>query len=276
MFRTLTTRILVILAAIAIAGWYLHTNGITRGLDLQGGTHLLLAVSDQGDAMTAEERADARDRAIRVIRNRIDELGVQEPLVQAAGEERIIVELPGVHDLEQAREVLRRAAFLEFRLLRDDQRVREALPRTPGLGELVLETGAPGEYAVAEHDLERALEYVQTPDVQRHLPRDAALVLADRPVARGGMLFRPLYVLDARPFMTGASITGASGGRDPQFNQVVVNFELDRRGARTFANVTGDNIGRRMAILLDGAVVSAPVVPSRSGARGQIEMGTRP
>lgn len=76
--------------------------------------------------------------------------------------------------------------------------------------------------------------------------------------------------------MKGSALEDAQAGRDPQFGQTIVTFQLNRRGGRTFERVTGAHIGDRIAILLDNQVQSAPVVQSQIGARGQIEMGQSP
>ncbi|GIS81096.1 MAG: hypothetical protein CM1200mP14_26620 [Gammaproteobacteria bacterium] len=76
------------------------------------------------------------------------------------------------------------------------------------------------------------------------------------------------------PFLTGDRLEEATAGRDPQFNQSQVQFELSRAGGRTFGQFTGQHIGDNLAIVLDGAVQSAPVIRDRIGARGQIDMGS--
>ena len=95
MFKSARGRVIVILALVGVSIGYLVTNQITLGLDLQGGMHLVLEVDDPEGTMTADARADAIDRAERILRTRIDEFGVAEPLVQKIGSERIVVELAG-------------------------------------------------------------------------------------------------------------------------------------------------------------------------------------
>src|SRR5687767_13444146 len=87
------------------------------GLDLQGGMHLALEVDDSQRAMA--DKADAIDRALKVVRTRIDEFGVSEPVVQKAGDDRIIVELPGIDDRERAIQVVQGQAFLQFGITDD-------------------------------------------------------------------------------------------------------------------------------------------------------------
>lgn len=100
---------------------------LRRGLDLQGGMHLTLEVDESKGAVA--NKTDAIERALTVVRNRIDELGVSEPIVQKAGEDRILVELPGVDDPARAQAVVQKAAFLEFQITDKTQALERALPR---------------------------------------------------------------------------------------------------------------------------------------------------
>ena len=129
MFGTLKGRILLIVAVVAASVAFLLINGITLGLDLQGGMYLDLEVADPQGTMTAEARRDATDQALQVINNRIDEFGVMEPLIQKAGEDRIIVQLPGIRDEARAKAIIERTAFLEFQHVRPTQDFMTALAR---------------------------------------------------------------------------------------------------------------------------------------------------
>jgi protein-export membrane protein SecD len=328
MFGTLKGRILVILGVLALAGWFYFDNGLKRGLDLQGGMHLALEVEDRDGTLTPEARADATDRALKIIRTRIDQFGVEEPLIQKAGDDRIIVELPGIDDEERAKSILQQTAYLEFQLVRSGRELIEALPRIDraivqavgveglpqgaqegerprealeellfGRGEdtaqteateatrtdsvaaarplsaILLDSGNDGEFLVAQENVATVNRYLALPEVQRLLPRGTVLRWAESSEGVGAQLYRRLYLLESRPFMTGEYLENATAGRDPQFNQTIVSFQLSRRGGRIFEQVTGENIGNRIAIVLDGQVYSAPVVQSRIGAQGQIELG---
>ena len=339
MFGTLKGRILIILAAIAVAAGFLIKNGIKLGLDLQGGMYLAMEVSDPNKTLTKEAKKDATDQALQVIRNRIDQFGVSEPLVQRIGDDRIVVELPGVRDEERAKNIIERTAFLEFKLVKPVREVVAALPRidrtiiqsggavavaetdttkatpqgkspmdilfqqqrdsaaakkdstatdsadaalpAPGdknhpLGSLLLESGSEGEFLVADADMEKVNKYLAMPEVQRLLPRGTTLLWSGKPVGRGAELYHSLFVLDSDAFMKGSALQDAQAGRDNQFGQTIVSFQLNRRGGRTFERVTGSHIGDRIAIILDNQVQSAPVVQGQIGANGQIEMGQSP
>ncbi len=353
MLKSLRGRIIFIAVILGICGYYIYANGLKLGLDLQGGMHLVVEIDDPDGTLTDEARADAIDRAETVLRTRIDELGVEEPLIQKVGSDRIIVELAGISDENQAKDVIRRAAFLEFKLVRSWVDFAPDLPRidrvivatlgadslsslgrdvqapTSSIEELLFgaaseegdsaaaeEGGAEagesaavdaeaeqvaqddaaeaeeddsavlspftallnqgsedGVYLVAEEDVEAAELFLSIPEVQRAMPRDISLQWGMEPVGLTGRIYRQLYVLNEDAFITGQMLENAVSARDQQFNTPQVQFELSRRGGRRFAEVTGQNVGEFLAIVLDGEVVSAPVIRDRIGARGQIELG---
>lgn len=99
----------------------LQQGAIKLGLDLQGGMHLVLELDETERSFTGDEQADAIDRALEIIRNRVDQFGVSEPLIQKVGDERIIVELPGIQDEDRAKSLVQQAAYLEFQLVVDGQ-----------------------------------------------------------------------------------------------------------------------------------------------------------
>jgi protein-export membrane protein SecD len=137
------------------AAWdRLKSRAIQLGLDLQGGMHLVLELDESERSFDEEERRDATDRALEIIRNRVDQFGVSEPLIQKVGDQRIIVELPGIQDQERAKELVQRTAFLEFQMVVDGReltdRLRDvdaALAGRSGGDEPVGETAAPADTA---------------------------------------------------------------------------------------------------------------------------------
>ena len=112
------------------------------GLDLQGGTHLVLQVEDPEGVMSAEARSDAADRAREIIGNRIDQFGVREPTIQRIGTDRVIVELAGIQDVGRAKAIIEQTAFLEFKIVTDGGTFMERLPRLDSL--IVEELGREG------------------------------------------------------------------------------------------------------------------------------------
>jgi preprotein translocase subunit SecD len=350
MFKTLQGRIAAIVLAMAVAGWQLYahyrdscgegappscqSSPLKLGLDLQGGMHLVLEVDDPEGTMTSEARADMIDRVEMIVRSRIDEFGVAEPLIQRVGNERLIVELAGISDEEQAKGIVTRNAFLEFKLVQqmamDDaalRRVDRAIVAALGvdsiraMGRAVEDRGEsvedllfrrdtsaatdsaaaaaaaasdsaqaaadalrpfssllgygdiPGTFMVDVEDVPAAQHFLGLTEVQRSLPRDISLQWGVDLVPRGVRSYQPLYVLSEEAFLTGEQLETASAERDPQFNQSIVRFELSRAGGREFSRFSGANVGNYLAIVLDGEVMSAPVIRDRIGARGQIEMG---
>ena len=147
-----------------------------------------------------------------------------------------------------------------------------AAPASRPLSDLLL-LGGDGEMQVMEQDVERVKRYLALPGVTELLPRGTELRWDATTRALGAQLYRSIYLLDSDAFITGERLENATAGRDPQYNQTIVQFEFDRRGGRTFSDLTSRNIGNRIAIVLDEEVHSAPEVQSQIGATGQIEMG---
>src|SRR3954462_14855221 len=104
---------------------------LKRGLDLQGGMYL--ALDADGSKGAAPDKSKAIDNALKVVRNRIDEFGVSEPVVQKVGNDRIIVELPGIDDPRRAQDVVQKSAFLEFQITDKTSALDKALPRLDAL-----------------------------------------------------------------------------------------------------------------------------------------------
>ncbi len=346
MLKSFRGRIIIILGVIGLSVGYLWTRGLKLGLDLQGGIHLVLEIDDPDGTLTPERRADAIDRAERIIRTRVDEFGVEEPLIQKSGDDRIIVELAGLDDESRAKEIINQQAYLEWKLVLETTEIDPALERLDravvaaigeeGLREMgratevtettasieqllfsepgdtvetadsaaaegdaaiaedespdsvqpeeqelnlrpftgLLNRGDAGTYTVDAADAETASDFMALPEFQRAMPRNVSLQWGWDSIPIGGRFYRELYVLEETAFLTGDQLDDATANRDQQFNQPQVLFELNRRGGRAFQQLTGAHIGDRIAIVLDGEVVSAPVVRDRIGSRGSIDLGT--
>jgi preprotein translocase subunit SecD len=152
-------RIALIVALVAASAWALmprkviervKTGGVftydtvrrvplKRGLDLQGGMYLALEIDES--KMSVANKSDALDRALKVVRTRIDQFGVAEPVVQKAGSDRLIVELPGIDDPQRAEQVVQKSAFLQFMITDKTQALEKALPR---LDQIIQESGGTG------------------------------------------------------------------------------------------------------------------------------------
>ena len=337
MFKTLRGRLITIFIVTLISGWQLYDKQLKLGLDLQGGMHILLEVDDPEGTMTPEAKSGMIDQVVRIIRTRIDEFGVSEPLIQKVGNERVIVELAGLQgDENRAKEIVQRNAYLEFKLVlpRTDMdnalsRIDRSIVATLGIDSIramgrdivgndqqalqdllfgrrdSASTGAEadsaqvepeddesspddlrpfssllnvgdilGTYLVAIEDVPTAEYFLSLDEVQRAFPRDQVMQWAEGVEGRGARNYKYLYVLEEDPFLTGDMLENATAGRDPQFNQSQVQFELSRAGGRLFSTFTGQHVGDYLAIVLDDEVMSAPVIRDRIGARGQIEMGS--
>lgn len=273
---------------------------IKLGLDLKGGVHMALEVdrSRQADV----DCADAIRRAERVVRTRLDEFGTSEPVVQVAGDCRLIVELPGVTDPARAKEIVQRTAFLEFRLTDSRDEFRRAIhamdaalrkagasptrdavagllraDSTTGTGaplsSLLVAGQIPGEVLVAESNVPVVDSLLARPEVARLVPRGLELKWSAQSNSDGGEPYRALYALAARPIITGEELQEASAATDPETRAAEVQFELTRAGGRRFGEVTSRNVGNHLAILLDGRVQGRPaVIDGRIDTRGRIRM----
>jgi SecD/SecF fusion protein len=250
---------------------------IDLGLDLSGGVHLALEL-DNSQARV-EDCTDAIDGAARVIRNRISEFGTTSPVVQAADNCRLIVELPGERDPVRARAIVQRTAFLEFRLVDSQDRfaaLAAAVEDITGEDNVLRRGTGPGEYVVPERladDVQAALE---SADARRVLPSSFEVRWGsggDGPIGEG---YRPVYVVEAEPIVTGQELVGATAIRDQLTNQPQVQFELTRAGGSAFGNTTGRNVGSYLAILLDGRAQGAPVlIKERIASTGVIQLAGR-
>ncbi len=290
----------------------IHKRALHLGLDLVGGMQLTLEVDKS--KLSADEASDAGDRALEVIRNRVDQFGVFEPIIQKVGRDRILIQLPGV-DRERAKNLIGQTAQLEFQLVQEERATYDALkalddkqkagpgadtgraataettledkPDTSGLKAL-LDTAREdaGMAAVGEAEEGTLLGLVRTIDGDfgvddRDYPEFKVLLERAKPHWPGGYEFlfgpseahegspvRRLYMLKAEPEMLGSAIKDArpapyQGSEPGLANTWIVSLKLGRKDAAVFAQVTGRNIGRRLAIVLDKVVKSAPVIQSR-------------
>ena len=174
----------------------------------------------------------AVDQALETIRNRIDQFGVAEPDIRRQGQRRILIQLPGIRDPDRAKDLIGRTALLEFKLVDDTQDVNAAVKGNVPPGRQVL-------YRV-ETD------------------------------AQTGNVSKVPFLLKKRTLLTGANLTNARVDFD-QFNIPFVSINFDKKGARDFERITGDNVNNRLAIVLDDTVASAPVIQEKiAGGQARI------
>jgi len=175
----------------------------------------------------------ATEQALETIRNRIDQFGVAEPSIQLQGTDQIAVQLPGIKDPKRAIELIGKTALLQFKLVDDENSVDEALK-----GNVPMED-----------------EVLYQRDVN----------------PKTGEVKRVPYLLKKRTLLTGDRLVKAQVQIDNRFNEPYVALEFDSRGAKMFERITGKNVKKRLAIILDNNVFSAPVIQDKiSGGHAQI------
>jgi preprotein translocase subunit SecD len=173
----------------------------------------------------------AVDQAVETITNRIDQFGVAEPDIRPQGRDRILVQLPGIKDPKRAIDIIGKTALLEFKLVDEDNSLEEALKGNIPPGDEIL-------YQIKGEA-----------GSQRKIP----------------------FLLKKRAVITGEYLTDARVQIDSRYNEPYVSLSFDSRGARLFGQITGANIKKRLAIVLDDVVNSAPVIQDKiTGGRAQI------
>lgn len=276
------------------------------------------------------ETDKAVDRAMEIIRNRVDQYGVSEPAIQKQGGRRIIVELPGVSKEAEVRQLLQGTALLEFKLMKDPdviyktmeavdkylagkgyndstassdtttkaaakQNTLSALTNKSDTGSTAIDESqktpeqlkrehpflylarpnqqGSGEAYVSENDKDKVLRILARSDVQKLLPSDMAFYFSSKHLfISEGVKYFGLFGLKKNPELTGSVIVNAQANIDPNFNQPIVTMEMNNEGSREWARITGANVNKRMAIVLDDAVFSAPNIKGKiTGGRSQIE-----
>jgi preprotein translocase subunit SecD len=205
-------------------------------------------VWDLREAESKRIKDSAINQALETIRNRIDQFGVAEPLVQRQGLKQIVVQLPGVRDPKRAKDLIKETALLEFKMLDEENHMKLDLP--------------------ARIPKDREAEVVKQADAK--LP-EGSQVLFERAVERDtGREYRVPYLVKKRVMLTGDVLSDARVAIG-QFNDPYVSITFDAKGGREFERITGENVKKRMAIVLDNTIYSAPVIQERiSGGRAQI------
>ena len=227
-----------------VAGQMRPKRLLNLGLDLQGGSHLLMEL-DVAALPPERDVVDALNQAIEVIRNRIDQIGVAEPLIARQGERWIVVQLPGIKDSAGAKKLIGQTALLEFRMVDSSDESQKAVQDVFSLGQdpFVRQPGQP---------------IIASTSAAALLPKGTQLLPGREST---------FYVLKDTVALTGASLdsarveTGSNG-------LPTVAFKFKPEGGQIFGNLTAANVGKNLAIVLDGVVYSAPVIrgPIRGGS----------
>jgi preprotein translocase subunit SecD len=175
----------------------------------------------------------ATEQALETIRNRIDQFGVSEPDIRLQGEKRILIQLPGIKDTQRAKDLIGRTALLEFKLLDE------------------------------EHDLNTAL--------QGDVPPGSEILYETKEDLETNRTSKRPYLIKKQTLLTGAHLTDARVQIDSQYNEPYVSITFDKKGGRDFARITEANVKKRLAIVLDENVYSAPVIQEKiTGGQARI------
>ncbi|MFA5858390.1 MAG: protein translocase subunit SecD [Elusimicrobiota bacterium] len=223
------------------AGDKIMDKTLNLGLDLRGGSHLILEL-DESKLEKKEKLTDAIERAIEIIRNRVDQFGVREPLIVRQGEKWIVVQLPGLKDPEAAKSLIGKTALLEFRLVND--------------------TGAIQKIDDKRRELNLLWDEIYISSTTQQLRKEFLPVFPTGYVLMAGKN-EQYYLVKSSPELTGAYLVDAKVEFGGEYNLPIVNIEFNRDGAKLFSATTGLNINRNLAIVLDNIVQSAPVIRSK-------------
>jgi preprotein translocase subunit SecD len=191
----------------------------------------------------------ATDQVLEIIRNRIDQFGVAEPTIHRQAENEIVVQLPGVKDPKRAVEIIGKTALLEFKLADDESPLAAELPASI----------MPGEETELFERFKNRIPEGNEILFQKVINRETGIV-TKRPV-----------LLKKETLLTGDLLTEARVSIDERFNEPYVSIRFNPAGAKIFEDITAQNVKKRLAIILDGNVYSAPVIQERiSGGDAQI------
>lgn len=208
--------------------------------------HVLLLTLKADDAERIKKAAVGQ--ALETVRNRIDQFGVAEPLIQQQGLRQIVVQLPGVKDPGRAKALIKNTALLEFKMLDEDHKVARELPSRVPAGK--------------EEDILR--------EFGPQIPSDDEILFERNMDKATGRVTKTPYLIRKRVVLTGDVLTDARVSIG-EFQNAYVSINFDNTGAKLFERITAESVKKRMAVILDGTVYSAPVIQERiSGGRAQI------
>lgn len=246
--------LIVVLGALCFA--WLERDGLNLGLDLKGGAHIVLQAKDTPENPL---RDDSIDRLLAVLRNRIDQYGVAEPIIQKSGTDRIIVDLPGIQDPAAALELIGRTAQMDFR-------------------EVLNATGRNLPVEPQRKNYDSDIQFVNAQERWKEevakLSNASADLIARSKTTEGSIVVpgeeTGTFYLLGPVVLSGKDLVNAEMAPD-SLGRMGVSLEFNSEGSRLFEEATGRMVGKQLAIVLDNVVISAPVVQDRiSGGRAQI------
>ena len=213
---------------------------------VETGSKLVYRLSDK-EAKRIKDTST--DQALETIRNRIDQFGVSEPTIHRQGENEIVVQLPGVKDPKRAIDLIGKTAQLEFKIVDDEAKIAAELPQTI----------APGEE-------EKLLE-----QFAGKIPENTEILFEKKINKETGVVRKIPIMVKKQAALTGDLLSDAKVNIDSRFSEPYVSISFNDAGAKTFEDVTAANVKKRMAIILDNTVYSAPVIQERiAGGNAQI------
>jgi len=250
-----------------------------------------------------EQESDAVTRAIEIISNRVNQYGVSEPSIQKQGSRRIIVELPGISREEEAKRLLQGRALLEFKLLKDPEfaipimnRIDEVLAAKDSTSKTTVDTtkqlteaefakqhpffalarlvdpqGRIADAYVKKSDREVLNNLLSRPEVVKVIPDNVEFIYEAKPEIAEGVEYYRMYMVNKQAELTGGVIVDAQANIDPMTSAPIVTMQMNSEGAREWARITGSNVGKRCAIVMDGQAYSAPTIQNKiTGGNSQI------
>jgi preprotein translocase subunit SecD len=213
---------------------------------VETGSRLVYRITDK-EARRIKD--NAADQALETIRNRIDQFGVSEPTIHRQGENEVVVQLPGVKDPKRAIDLIGKTAQLEFKLVDDDSPVAAELPQSI----------APGE----EENLLKQFA--------GRIPEEEEILFEKKVNKETGVARKIPVLLKKQASLTGDLLSDAKVNIDSRFSEPYVSLSFNVAGAKLFEEITGANVKKRLAIILDNTVYSAPVIQEKiSGGNAQI------
>ncbi|MFP6581347.1 MAG: protein translocase subunit SecD [Candidatus Hydrogenedentota bacterium] len=257
-----------------------NKQSITLGIDLQGGIHMVVGFDELNEE--AIERgltdSDVQDIFLATIRNRIEQFDAQEPTIQALGPKQVEIQLPGQSDIKRAKELIFGAARLEFHIGVGPDESTQILVNIDRHFENELipflqnRTYNNPYYSVSQDDIDRVRELIeQAADVPGLIPGGRIIEFSPPPPDYDKEANYSIYVLESEIGMTGEGIKSSVARPDPESpGRWMILFEFNAESAPIFRQLTADNVGRSLAIVLDGNVMSAPNINEAIGASGSI------
>ena len=213
---------------------------------VETGTRLVYKISDKEAGRIKDTSAD---QALETIRNRIDQFGVSEPTIHRQGENEIVVQLPGVKDPKRAIDLIGKTAQLEFKIVADDVKVASEIPQTIGPGE----------------------EELLLSQFAGKIPEDTEILFEKKVNRETGAVRKLPILLKKQAALTGDLLSDAKVSIDTRFSEPYVSLSFNTAGGKLFEEVTGANVKKRLAIILDNTVYSAPVIQEKiAGGSAQI------